>query len=65
MIYLNYTNLDSETQEHLISISKKEVHRRYGKELMSYAQKHHVNYEQLLEEEAIRNLYTYHFVFKM
>ena len=65
MIYLNYTNFDSETQERLISISKKEVHQRYGKELISYAHKYQINYDQLLEEKAILNLYNYDFVFKM
>ena len=65
MIYLNYTNLDSETQERLLSMSKKEVENRFGKQLKSYAQQHYVNYDTLLEEEAIRNLYNYNFVFKM
>ncbi|ORL44974.1 hypothetical protein IIF7_12705 [Zunongwangia atlantica 22II14-10F7] len=65
MIYLNYTNLDSETQERLLSMSKKEVENRFGKQLKSYAQQHYVNYDTLLEEEAIRNLYNYNFVFNM
>ena len=38
MIYLNYTNLDKETQERLLSMSKKEVENRFGKQLKSYAQ---------------------------
>jgi len=65
MVYLNYTNLDSETQEGLLSMSKKEVENRFGKQLKSYAQHHYINYDTLLEEEAIRNLYNYNFVFNM
>ena len=65
MIYLNYTNLDSETQERLLSMSKNEVENRFGKQLKNYAQQHSVNYDKLLEEEAIRNLYNYNFVFHM
>ena len=65
MVYLNYTNLDSETQEGLLSMSKKEVENRFGKQLKSYAQQQDVNYDTLLEEQAIRNLYNYDFIFNM
>ncbi|WP_245758685.1 hypothetical protein [Zunongwangia mangrovi] len=65
MGYLSYTKLDSETQEGLISMSKKEVEIRFGKQLKSYAQHHCANYDKLLEEQTIRNLYNYYFVFKM
>ncbi len=65
MVYLNYTNLDSETQERLLSMSKKEVENRFGKQLKSYAQQQDVNYDTLLEEQAIRNLYNYDFIFNM
>lgn len=65
MIYLNYTNLDKETQERLLSMSKEEVENRFGKQLKNYAQQQDVNYDILLEEEAIRNLYNYDFVFNM
>jgi hypothetical protein len=65
MVYLNYTNLDSETQERLLSMSKEEVEKRFGEQLRNYAREHYVNYDTLLEEEAIRNLYNYDFVFNM
>ena len=65
MIYLNYTNLDKETQERLLLMSKKEVEHRFGEQLKNYAQQKDVNYDTLLEEEAIRNLYNYDFVFNM
>ena len=65
MVYLNYTNLDKETQERLLLMSKKEVENRFGNQLKNYAQQQDVNYDTLLEEEAIRNLYNYDFVFNM
>ncbi|WBL24225.1 hypothetical protein [Zunongwangia sp. HGR-M22] len=65
MIYLNYTNLDKQTQERLLSMSKKEVENLFGNQLKNYAQQQDVNYDTLLEEEAIRNLYNYDFVFNM
>lgn len=65
MIYLNYTNLDNETQQHLLSISKEEIERKFGDNLRAYAKEHHLDYTVLLEEETIRNLYNYEYVFNI
>ncbi|WP_108424537.1 hypothetical protein [Flagellimonas amoyensis] len=65
MIYLNFTNLDSETQERLLSSSKEDVESRSGAELRQFAETHDKDYDTLLEEEAMRNLYHYDFVFNM
>jgi len=65
MVYLNYNNLDAETQQRLLQNSKKEVEKTYGEELKSYAQEFHLNYEMLLDEEAVRHLYSYHFIFNI
>ncbi|WP_418502106.1 hypothetical protein [Flagellimonas sp.] len=65
MVYLNFTNFDSETQEHLLSVSKEDVESRSGTELRKFAETHDKDYNALLEEEAMRNLYHYDFVFNM
>lgn len=65
MIYLNYTNLDAETQERLLAMSKDEVQEKNGKELKQYAETHYVDFEQLLYEEAVKNLYSYQYVFNV
>lgn len=65
MFYLNYSNLDAETQQKLMSNSKQDVARKFGKDLKKYAKENHINYETLLEEEAIRNLYSYDYVFNI
>jgi len=65
MIYLNFTNLDRETQKRLLSVSKEDVESRSGTELRQFAQAHDKDYKTLLEEEAMRNLYNYDFVFNM
>ncbi|WNH11971.1 hypothetical protein [Thalassobellus suaedae] len=65
MVYLNYTNLDNETQERLVSISKKDVEQKFGNDLKRYAKEHHLKYETLLEEEALKNLYSYDYVFNI
>ncbi|UMB54183.1 hypothetical protein MKD41_01590 [Lutibacter sp. A64] len=65
MIYLNYANLDLETQGRLLATSKKDIEHEFGKSIKAYAKKHFINYEQLLEEEALRNLYNYKYVFNI
>ncbi|MCB0460904.1 MAG: hypothetical protein R2821_12710 [Flavobacteriaceae bacterium] len=65
MVYLNYNNLDEETQTRLIVISKEDVESRFGKELKAYAREHRLDYDTLLEEEAQRNLYNYDYVFNI
>tara|TARA_R110002051_G_scaffold108607_1_gene181336 strand:+ start:812 stop:1009 length:198 start_codon:yes stop_codon:yes gene_type:complete len=65
MIYLNYNNLDGETKEQLLKQSRKEIEDKYGKELHMYAVNSQKDYDVVLEEEAIRNLYNYKFVFNI
>ncbi len=65
MVYLNFNNLDAETQQRLLEDSKKDVEQTYGEELKSYAQEFHLNYRALLEEEALRNLYNYQYIFNI
>jgi len=65
MVYLNYNNLDDKTQQHLLSVSKEDIERQFGDKLKTYAKEHHLNYDTLLQEEAIRNLYNYSYVFNI
>lgn len=65
MIYLNYSNLDEETQTRLLENSKAAIEHKFGDKLKAYAKEHFVNYEQLLEEETQRNLYNYTYVFNI
>jgi hypothetical protein len=65
MIYLNYNNLDGETKEQLLKQSRKEIEEKHGKELHIYAVNSQKDYDVVLEEEAIRNLYNYKFVFNI
>lgn len=63
MEHLNYNNLDGETQDRLLSKSRNEIEKRYGRDLKKYAKEYGLDYEALLNEEAIRNLYNYTFRF--
>jgi hypothetical protein len=60
---LNFNNLDEETQDKLMEQSKKEVEQKYGAEMKVYANENHLDYQEILEEEAIKNLYHYKFMF--
>jgi hypothetical protein len=63
MIYLNYSNLNEETQNQILENSKKEIKARFGDDIRRYADENHIDFEKMLEEEAQRNLYSYDFVF--
>jgi hypothetical protein len=65
MVNLNYSNLDEETQERLLTASKHDVERKYGAELEIYALQNQLDYQKLLEEEAQRNLYNFKIIFKI
>lgn len=45
MVYLNFTNLDGETQERLLSVSKEDVESRSGTELRQFAKTHDKDYD--------------------
>ena len=65
MIYLNYNNLDAETQQRLLLASKEDIENKFGENLKIYAKEHYLDYDVLLEEEATRNLYNYQYVFNI
>lgn len=65
MIQLNYTHLDTDTQNQLLAQSKQDVKKWYGVELEIYALKNNLDFENLLEKEAFRNLYNYKFHFSI
>ena len=65
MIYLNFTDLSEETQNRLLEDSKKDVERKFGDEIRKYVKENYTSFEMMIEEEAIRNLYSYTFVFNI
>lgn len=65
MIYLNYNNLNAQTQARLLCDSRAEVEQKLGKKLKAYAKEHYLNYEDILQEEAMKNLYSYIYIFNI
>lgn len=65
MIYLNYNNLDEETQERLLSRSKADIKSKHGDELKAFSEQHRLDFEEVLYEEAVKNLYNYKYKFNI
>ena len=65
MIYLNFTDLNEEAQQRLLSMSKREIEEDYGEYLKIFAHEHNLDYDTLLYEKAERNLQNYNFVFNI
>ncbi len=65
MVYLNFTDLSEETQNRLLETSKEDVKRKFGEAIRKYVNENHTNFETMIEEEALRNLYSYKYVFNI
>ena len=65
MIYLNFTDLSEDAQKRLLERSKCDVERKFGDAIGKYVKQNYSCFETMIEEEAIRNLYSYSFVFKI
>ncbi|MGO2359412.1 hypothetical protein [Mesonia sp.] len=65
MVYLNFTDSSEVTQNRLLEDSKKDVERKFGDDIRKYVRKNYTCFETMIEEEAMRNLYSYTFVFKI
>ena len=70
MIYITFQDLSSERQEELLKVSREDVEHKFGESIRKHIDEKYVDednqmYERLIEEEMIKNLYTYNFVFKI
>ena len=65
MVYLNFTDLSEEAQNRLLEISRKDVERKFGDAIRKYVKENYNCFETMIEEEALRNLYNYKYVFNI
>lgn len=65
MIYINFSDLNGEAQERLLESSKKDVEQKFGYAIQKYAKEHCTNFDVMIEEEALKNLYSYTYVFNI
>lgn len=65
MIYLTFNNLDQETQRELLETAREHVESADGKWIKEYCRKHGADYDTTVDEETIKKLYTYDYVFNI
>lgn len=65
MVHLNFTDLSEEAQNRLLERSKKDVERKFGDDIRKYVRENYTSFETTMEEEALRNLYSYTFKFNI
>lgn len=65
MVYLNFTDLSEEAQNRLLENSKIDVERKFGDSIRKYVKANYTCFETMIEEEAMRNLYSYKFIFNI
>lgn len=65
MVYLNFTDLSEEAQNRLLEDSKKDVKKKFGDSIRKYVEENYTCFETMIEEEALRNLYSYKYVFNI
>ncbi|SDD74687.1 hypothetical protein SAMN05421636_101579 [Pricia antarctica] len=63
MIHLKFQDLSSEKQEELLKVSREHVTNIFGESIRKYVDETGEDFEGLIEEETIKNLYTYKFIF--
>ncbi len=65
MIYIKFQDLSEEKQEELLQVSREHVTHLFGESIKKYVEETGADYEKLIDEEMIKNLYTYNFVFNI
>lgn len=64
-VQLNFNDLNGASQKKLLEHSKKEMEAKFGQAIREYAKTNLKNYDVLIEEEAIRNLYNLNYQFSV
>lgn len=65
MIYIKFQDLSVEKQEELLQVSREHVTYLYGDSIKKYVDETGADYDSLIDEEMIKNLYTCNFVFNI
>lgn len=70
MIYITFQDLSMERQEELLKVSREDVEHRFGESIRKYIDEKYIDeddqmYEELIDEETIKNLYSFNFVFNI
>lgn len=63
MIHLKFKDLSLEKQEELLQVSREHVSYIFGESIRKYVNETGEDFDRLIEEETIKNLYRYKFLF--
>jgi hypothetical protein len=65
MAYPDFTDLGEAAQNRLLENSKKDVEPKSGDDIRKYVKQNYTCSEAMMEEEALRNPYSYFFEFNI
>lgn len=65
MIHLKFQDLSLVKQEELLQVSREHVTQIFGESIRKYVGETGEDYERLIDEETIKNLYSYDYVFNI
>ncbi len=65
MIYIKFQDLSEEKQEELLKVSREHVIHLFGESIQKFVDETGADFDKLIDEEMIKNLYTYNFVFNI
>ena len=65
MIYIKFQDLSEEKQEELLQFSREYVIHLFGESIQKYVDETGADYDSLIDEEMIKNKYTYDYVFNI
>ncbi|WP_373518136.1 hypothetical protein [Pricia sp.] len=65
MIYLKFQDLSLEKQEELLRVSREHVNYIFGESIRKYVDETGEDFDRLIEEETIKNLYSYQYIFSI
>ncbi len=63
MVHLKFQDPGSEKQEEILEVSREHVTNIFGESIRKYVGETGEDFNRLIEEETIKNLYTYKFMF--
>lgn len=65
IVKINFNHLSEEYQDRLLAMARKQVEENAGEAIREYCAANGIDYDEMMEEEAIKKLYTYDYVFKI
>ncbi len=65
MVHLNFSELKGETQERLLKSSKRDVDQKFDDHIRKHAKQHCTDPDVMIEEETLRNLYSFKYAFSI